>query len=236
MSDGTQAPVTTTIEDGVAVIRFDDGKVNALSYAAIEALSAGIDQAAEEAGAIALIGGRKAFSAGFDLSVMTAGMDSAMKLLGAGGDLMLRLFMHPQPVVAACTGHALAAGVLLLSTCDVRIGADVPAKIGLNETAIGMSLPAFAMELARDRLTPRALLQGTLLAELYGPHAAVEVGWLDTVVPAGEAEAAAVTEARRLAQLSPAAYAQSKKLLRHPTIGRIKASSALESFQLETPG
>jgi enoyl-CoA hydratase len=234
MSD--TAPVTTTIEDGVAVVRFDDGKVNVLSYEAIEALNGALDQAAEEATAVALLGGKRAFSAGFDLSVMSAGMGSALKLVGAGGDMMMRLYMHPQPVVAAATGHALAGGVLLLASCDVRIGADSPAKIGLNETQIGMSLPLFAMELARDRLTPRALLQSTLLAELYDPAGALEVGWLDRVVPADQVEAAAIEEARRLGQLSSAAYGQTKRMLRQPLIDRVKAGTAadLGSFQIET--
>lgn len=232
---GDTTPVTTTIEDGVAVVRFDDGKVNVLSYEAIEGLNAALDQAADEATAVALLGGKRAFSAGFDLSIMSAGMGSALKLVAAGGDMMMRLYMHPQPVVAASTGHALAGGVLLLSSCDVRIGADAPAKIGLNETAIGMSLPLFAMELARDRLTPRALLQSTLLAELYDPQGALEVGWLDRVVPADEVETAAIDEARRLGQLSNAAYSQTKRMLRQPLIDRVKAgaSADLGSFQIE---
>ncbi|HMG40232.1 MAG TPA: crotonase/enoyl-CoA hydratase family protein [Acidimicrobiales bacterium] len=238
MSDGDGAAVVTTmVEDGVAVVRFDDGKVNALSFDAIAGLDAALDTAAAEASAMVLIGGRKAFSAGFDLSVMSSGMSSALKLMGAGGDLMMRLFVHPQPVVAAATGHALAAGVLLLSACDVRFGADVPAKIGLNETAIGMSLPLFAMELARDRLTPRSLLQGTLLAELYDPQGAVAVGWLDRVVPAAELEAAAIAEARRLGQLPATAYATTKQLLRQPLVDRVKAGTAADTarFVLDPP-
>lgn len=235
MSDA--AAVTTTIEDGVAVVRFDDGKVNVLSYDSIAALGAALDQASADAGAVALVGGRRAFSAGFDLSVMSGGIKSALGLVSAGGDLMMRLFLHPQPVVAAATGHALAGGILLLASCDVRIGADVPSKFGLNETAIGMSLPLFAMELARDRLTPRALLQSTLLAELYGPAGAVEVGWLDRVVPADEVESAAIAEARRLGELSSAAYAQTKRMLRQPLVDRVQAGAAadLGSFTIETP-
>jgi enoyl-CoA hydratase len=221
----TDEVVTTTVEDGVAVVRFDDGKVNVLSYAALDALDTALDQATAEAGAVALIGGKRAFSAGFDLSVMQAGLDKAMGLVSRGGEVIIRLFQHPQPVVAAATGHALAAGVLLLSACDVRIGADTTAKIGLNETAIGMSLPLFAMELARFRLTPRAMTQGTLLAETYGPRDAVEVGWLDQVLPAGQVEQAAIDEARRLGQLSAAAYAQSKALLHQPVLERIRAGA-----------
>jgi enoyl-CoA hydratase len=232
MSD---APVTTTIDDGVAVVRFDDGKANALSYAAIEAMEAAFDQAEADGLAICIVGRPGRFSAGFDLGVMNAGLDSALGLVAAGGRMMLRLYLHPRPVVAAVTGHAVAGGVLLAASCDVRVGADVPAKIGLNETSIGMSLPQFAVELARDRLTPTQRLQATLTAQMYDPQGAVAVGWLDRVVSADACEAEAVAEARRLGTYSPAAYAQTKKLLRQPVVDRIRASSGadLSDFQVE---
>lgn len=230
----TDAPVTTTIEDGVAVLRFDDGKVNVLSYAALEALSAALDQAEREASALCLVGREGTFSAGFDLSVMTAGLDSALKLTAEGGRLMLRLFLHPQPVVAAVTGHALAAGVLLAAVCDIRIGADRPSKIGLNETAIGMSLPGFAVELARDRLNPTALLRATLAAEIFDAAGAREAGWLDRVVPVEDCVDEAIAEARRLSGYSGAAYAQTKRMLREPILERVREATARDSFSPET--
>jgi enoyl-CoA hydratase len=229
------AAVTTTIEDGVAVVRFDDGKVNALSHAAIEALEEAIDKAEAEAQAICLVGRPGRFSAGFDLSVMNAGLESAAGLVVAGGQLMLRLYLHPQPVVAAVTGHALAAGVLLAASCDVRVGADVPAKLGLNETAIGMSLPVFAVELARNRLNPVEVLRATVNAEIYDPKGAVAAGWLDRVVAADDCEAEAIAEARRLAGYSAVAYAQTKQRLRQPVVDQIAERTAkYEGFQMSS--
>lgn len=229
--------MTTTIEDGVAVLRFDDGKVNVLSYAAIAALEAALDRASEEASAVCIVGREKATSAGFDLSVMNAGIESALDLVGAGGRMLMRLYTHPQPVVIAVTGHALAAGALLVASCDVRIGADKPSKIGLNETAIGMSLPLFAIELARDRLNPTHLVRATMGAEVFEPHAAVEAGWIDRVVPVEDCEAEAIAEARRLGQYVSAAYAQTKRALRQPVADRVRAGAALDrdSFMVETP-
>lgn len=227
------APVTTTIEDGVAVLRFDDGKVNALSYAVLDAIAEGVDQAERDARAVCIVGRDGVFSAGFDLKVMRQGVEEALALATAGGKLLLRLYLHPQPVVAAVTGHALAAGVLLAATCDVRIGADVgEAKLGLNETAIGMSLPSFATELARDRITPKALTAATLGAEVYDPRSAVEAGWLDQVVAAEDCVDAAIAEARRLGEYSPAAYAQTKRMLREPTVERARAGAARDDFQI----
>src|SRR5690606_10325908 len=125
---------------------------------------------------------------------MTKDVESARALVAAGGRLLMRIFGHPQPVTVAVTGHALAAGALLVLACDTRIGADVPAKIGLNETAIGMGLPQYAVELATARLAPAHLTRAAVQAEVYDPAGALTAGYLDRVVPAAECETAAVEE------------------------------------------
>jgi enoyl-CoA hydratase len=237
MSDAA-GPVVTTVEDGVAVLRFDDGKVNALSYAALDALQAGLDRAEADADAVCLVGREGKFSAGFDLSVMTAGPEAARDLLRSGGDFIIRLYMHPQPVVAAVTGHALAAGALMVLACDVRIGADLPAKIGLNETSIGMPLPLFAVELAQDRLAAEARVRATLGAEVFDPHGAAAIGYLDRVAPAESAVEEAIAEARRLGQYASGPYALTKRTMRQPVLDRLRAAGGrdLEEFTVEAPG
>ena len=222
------APVTTTVEDGVAVVRFDDGKANVLSYTAVDALAAALDRAEADAGSVCIVGRDGRLCAGFDLAVMSAGPDAARDLVAKGGELLMRLFLHPQPVVVAVTGHALAAGALLVLSCDVRIGADVPAKIGLNETAIGMPLPLFAIALAEDRLDRRHLVRATVTAEVFDPAGAVAAGYLDRVVPAADVVAAAVAEARRLGALSSTAYAQTKAAMRGPLAARVREGTAAD--------
>src|SRR4029079_8339042 len=101
--------VTTTIEDGVAVVRLDDGKMNALSMAVIDGLHAALDQAQADATAVCIVGNAKALSAGFDLAGMRGSFEAMVELVRAGGQLLMRLYGHPQPTVAAVTGHALAA-------------------------------------------------------------------------------------------------------------------------------
>ena len=237
MADAS-GPVTTTIEDGVAVLRWDDGKVNVLSYAAIDALDAALDRAEAEAEAVCIVGREGKLSAGFDLSVMTAGPDAARDLVAHGGRLLMRLYLHPQPVTVAVTGHALAAGALLVLTGDVRIGADVPAKIGLNETSIGMPLPLFAVALAEDRLDRTALVAATVGAQVYDPRGAAEVGYLDRVVPVDAVEAEAIAEARRLGAYNRAAYAQTKEVLRRATVARVRdgGTADLARFTVEASG
>ena len=63
-----------------------------------------------------------------------------------GGALITRMFESEVPVVIACSGHAVAAGALLLLGADVRIGSRGAFRIGLIETEIGLVLPRWAAE------------------------------------------------------------------------------------------
>ena len=65
---------------------------------------------------------------------------------------------------------ALAAGALMLLGCDLRVGADIDCKIGLNEVAIGMVLPAWALTSANDRLSRRHIQLAVALQP--APHGA----------------------------------------------------------------
>ena len=147
----------------------------------------------------------------------------------------MRIYGHPQPVVVAVTGHALAAGALLTLACDTRIGADGPAKIGLNETAIGMGLPRYASELATARLSPAHLTRAAVQAEIYDPAGAVEAGYLDRLVPAAECEAVAVAEAARLGQYRTGAYSHTKSALRQATIDRVLAGLDDDMLHIAAP-
>jgi enoyl-CoA hydratase len=236
MSDAASpAPVTFALEDGVAVIRLDDGKVNVVSHRVIDLVHRFLDNAEGEARAVAIIGRPGKLSAGFDLTEMTAGIERTRALVGAGGKLLMRIFGHPQPVVVAVTGHALAAGALLTLACDTRIGGDGPAKIGLNETAIGMGLPLYATELAQARLAPAHLTRAAVQAEIYDAPGAVEAGYLDRVVPADECEATAIEEARRLGQFRTGAYSHTKLALRGAMIDRVLAGIDADMASITAP-
>ena len=133
------------MQGDVAVLTMDDGKANAVSHAYIDALSEGLDRAEEDAKAVVLLGRVGVFSAGFDLKEIAKGPAESKALVDRGAALLFRLFTFPMPVVAASAGHAIAAGALLLLASDTRIGVGGDAKYGLNETAIGMSLPPFGL-------------------------------------------------------------------------------------------
>ncbi len=227
-------PLTYSLEDKVAVVRMDDGKANALSREMIDALIAALARAEQEAGAIVLAGRPERFCAGFDLRVMMSGPEQATTLLKAGSELLMKLYASQLPLVIACTGHALAGGALVVLTGDYRIGAAGAFRIGLNEVSIGLPVPVLAMELARDRLSKRALVHATLLAQIYDPEGAVAAGYLDAVAPADEVIARAKTEAARLAALPKKAFVGTKQRLRGATIEHIRTSLETDMVNIQT--
>lgn len=226
------AQVGYELEAGVATLRMDDGKANALSEQMIDELLAALDRAEEQARAVLLVGRPGRFCAGFDLKAMMQSREAAAELVTHGGELLMRLYGSPLPVVAACTGHALAGGALLLLTADARVGAAGDFKIGLNEISIGMPLPILGQELARDRLDPRRLNEAILFAKIYDATGAAEVGYLDRVTAPEAVVPEAMAVARQLAALSGVPYASTKAKLRGATIAHIRSATRqeMESF------
>lgn len=215
--------VAVEIQEKVAVVRIDDGKANAMSPAVIAAIDAALSGAAADGLAVVLAGRPGRFSGGFDLDVMRAGPDSAAALVASGARLSLRLGRHPAPVVAACTGHALAMGAVLLLSCDLRIGARGAFKIGFNEVAIGLTTPLFLLEQARERMPKHRFLPAVVHAEIYDPQAAVEAGLLDRLEDPADVVDVAVAEATRLAALPRAAFVGTRARARGAVLDAIEA-------------
>jgi enoyl-CoA hydratase len=216
------------LDEDVAIIHLDDGKANALSPDVLDGLHRALDQAtADEAKALVLLGRDGRFSAGFDLSIMSQGIEKAMGMVSNGARLGLRLYESPIPVVIGATGHALAMGAVLLLAVDERIGAEGAFKVGLNEVAIGMALPEFALAFAEDRLSRRHIYRATTAAEIYSPTGAVEAGYFDRVVPRDQVEKEAIERAHAMAAtLDPRAHRATKKAMRAATVKRLEAAIA----------
>lgn len=231
----TDQPVRYALQERVAVLSVDDGKANALSPALITALHAALDRAEREAAAVLLVGRPGRFSAGFDLGIMTSGLDGLRGLVKAGAELLLRTYLYPRPVIAACTGHALAAGALVLLASDLRVGARGPFKIGLNEVAIQLTLPVFGMELARDRLARRWFTAATTQARIFDPETACEAGYLDLLAEPDALLETALAHAQRLAALPHPAFRDTKLRERRAMVERVRATLDEDIATLTTP-
>jgi len=212
------------LRDGIAEIRMDDGKVNALSLEMFGELGAAFDRAKSDRAAVVLSGREGVFSAGFDLRVLRAGGVDASAMVRTGFELAERILAFPSPVVIACTGHAIAMGAFLLCSGDYRVGAQGPYKVVANEVAIGLTFPRVGIEILRQRLTPAAFNRAAMLAETFAPDDAVAVGFLDRVVAPADVRAAAHSAAAQFATLDLGAHARTKAVAREGVLAAMQES------------
>jgi len=170
-------------EESIALITMDDGKVNALGPAMLAEINSALDRARDDdAGAVVIAGNERVFSGGFDLKVFRSGdVQASIDMLKAGFELSHRLLSFPRPVVAACTGHAIAMGSFLACSTDHRIAAP-GYTFQANEVAIGMVLPYPALEVMKLRLTRSAYQQAVGLAKTFLSDTALAGGWVDELV------------------------------------------------------
>ena len=202
------------LDDGIATITLSNGKVNALSPDVIAAIHTCLDRA-EAVGAVVILTGQAGIlSGGYDLKVMKTGPEATRDMVASGSALTRRMLAHPQPIIVACTGHAVAKGAFLLLACDYRVGIEGPFQIGLNEVKIGMTMHQVGLALARDRLTPAFFQRAVINAEMFGPQAAMAAGFLDQVVAADELTSTALSMAQQLKQLNMTAHTQTKRKAR----------------------
>ncbi len=220
-------PVTYQLDGPIATITMDDGKVNALSISMLREVHSAFDQAERDGAVVIFTGREKFFSAGFDLNVFSAGLEPTLEMLTLGATLAERMLGFARPVVVACNGHAVAAGSFLTLAADLRIGCEGPFKLGLNEVAIGLTVPWFAIELARQRLTPAHFDRAVVSATMYGPDEAVQAGLLDRVVPTAQLADAAREAAAGLAELNVQAHTATKLRARAGALAAVR--SAIET-------
>lgn len=230
MSDSPETPETVAVEllDNVAVLTLNDGNVNALSYGLLSTARQAFAEAVDQADAIVIAGNHKCLSAGFDLTEVMQGPDQRDAIISAGGEWFYEIFTCPKPIVIACTGHAVAGGMVFLLVGDTRIGRAGPHKIGFNEVLIGVPMPQFGISLTQYRLHP-PMAEEILLGEIYGPDGALRAGLFDSVVD-GDSDAvvdAAVARATELAGRPAEAYGKTKLAARAHLIERFATEARL---------
>ncbi|MBW8484469.1 enoyl-CoA hydratase/isomerase family protein [Actinomadura parmotrematis] len=186
--------VRVEVEGGVATIRLDRPKMNALDAAMQRELIEAARQVTEDdaVGAVVLYGGERVFAAGADIKEM-APMSYAE--MSAGHSRLLQDFTKalaaiPKPVVAAITGYALGGGLEVALTADLRVAGE-GAKVGQPEIRLGI-IPGAGGTQRLARLIGPSRAKDLIFSGRHVEAAeALALGLVDRVVPDAEVYTAA---------------------------------------------
>lgn len=225
--------------EGVTLLRMQFGRANALGPEVVDVLSRAIS---ELDGAPAVLTGEgRTFSAGLDLlSLHELDRPDFEAFVERFTVLLVQVLAARGPMIAAINGHAVAGGCIMALACDKRVGTAGEFKIGMNELAIGVTLPAAGLEIPRGALTPAALRRVALDAKLMDPQTALDIGVLDEIAPDAEtAVDRALEQARALGEYGDV-FTTVKGTIVGPVAHRIKDHRAafdhrfIESWFSET--
>lgn len=220
----TNSAVEYQLRGDVACIQFDDGKANVITPDSLDALCEAFDRAEKESSCVVWTGRPGRFCAGFDLKVISARGQAALDLLTQGAELAIRLYGFPIPVVIGCSGHALGMGAIYLMAGDVRLGVEGEFKIGLPEVTMGMTMPAFGIELSQQRLATTYLNRAVCCAEIFGPQDAAAAGFFDSVAEPEQFQDQLLATAQSLTALNQVAHHETKLGMRRESLQRLTAS------------
>lgn len=167
--------------DGVALVRLDRPKANALSLELLGELDAVADALhAELPGAVVVWGGPRIFAAGADIAAF-GGPAEAERFSRAFRAPFDKLAALPRVVVAAVCGYALGGGCELAMACDLRVVGE-GAVFGQPEILLGIIPGAGGTQRLPRLVGPARAKDLILTGRQVRAEEAARIGLADRVV------------------------------------------------------
>jgi enoyl-CoA hydratase len=211
------------VED-LSIITMDDGKANAMNPNLVRALSGALDEAMGSR-AVVLTGTNKVFSGGLDLKLLhKTSTSQIVDFLNEFNSFLEQLLFFPRPLVAACGGHAVGAGCLLLLACDVRLGTP-SGRVGISGIQLGLPFPSWAIAVARCCLNQQDLNRALLQGEVLSGSERLTIGYLTEIVPEEDLRSASLERAALLSRVDLRVFASTRTRLREHVATQARASA-----------
>ena len=148
---------------------------------------------------------RDIFSAGNDILGLYAPKttkEAYRKFWVMQNQFLARLYRSPLITVAAIRGACPAGGCAIALCCDLRIMTD-QGHIGLNEVALGISVPAMWAGLMANTIGQGKAEQMLEFAKLASPQEALQLGLIDKVVPKADLSSTAESAMQQFLKAAP---------------------------------
>jgi enoyl-CoA hydratase/carnithine racemase len=214
-------------DDGVAVVRLDNPKVNALSTALLGQLEAVARSLTDDPpGAVVVTGGDRIFAAGADIGEFD-GPEEGRAVGAAFLRALDAVAAIPRCVVAAVSGYALGGGCELALACDLRIASE-RARFGLPEILLGIIPGGGGTQRLARLVGPAKAKQLILTGRQVDAAEALAMGLVDEVVPPEQLHDRALALAAELASGAVVAQGLAKRAIDEGLQGSLADGLALE--------
>lgn len=214
-------------DDGVAVIRLDNPKVNALSQELLAELTDAAESlGADPPGAVVVTGGERIFAAGADISQF-GGPDEARHITAGFHRALDAVAAIPRFVIAAVGGYALGGGCELALACDHRIASE-KAVFGQPEILLGI-IPGGGGTQRLPRLVGASRAKELMITgRQVRADEALRIGLVDEVVAHDELHERALSLAAEVARGASQAQAMVKRAVDEGADRSLAAALQLE--------
>jgi len=154
--------------------------------------------------------GERAFSAGFEISLLDNSDDSAID--DPLEDVMQAIEKCTIPVIAMIYGYCIGAGCGLATACDLRLAAD-NTLLGVTAAKLGVVYPPGATIQLINVVGLSAAKELLYTGRLIDAEKAKEIKMVDQVVPSGDLATVTYNLAREIAINSPLSVRGAKNII-----------------------
>ena len=199
-------------DDGVAVLRLQNGKVNSLSSEVLRQLRVAAESlTANPPGAVVVVGSDRIFAAGADISEF-AGPDEARSIGRLFLEALNAIAAIPRVVIAAVAGPALGGGCELALACDLRV-CSTSAKFGQPEILLGIIPGGGGTQRLARLVGPSRAKDLILSGRQVRAEEALRIGLADEVVEPENLEGRVFELAAAFAAVPVQAHAIAKRVI-----------------------
>ena len=177
--------IKAKLNNSILTIQLDRPKVNAVNLDMIQSISESLDGAIENSQikGVIITGSPGVFSGGLDLiELANKNQDYMINFWDQFSKLLIKIYSFPKIIFSAISGHSPAGGTVIAIMTDYRIMSHGKYFIGLNEVAVGLTMPVGIGSVFKNILGYRVAEKMTLKGELIFPEKAKEIGLIDKVV------------------------------------------------------
>jgi len=213
-------------QDGVAVVKLNNGITNPINLALVNELSDTIGNIRKDSNVHSLVltsSNEKFFSLGFNIpELYELDREDFREFYRGYNQLCEELYTLSKPTVAAINGHAIAGGCILTICCDHRFISEGRKLMGLNEIKLGVPIPYPGDRILYQLIGDRHAYEMISTGEFYQSQDLFQMGLVNEVVSQEQLLARSIEKVKSVGTMSENAFRIIKENRTGPVVTQVR--------------